>query len=318
MDQTETVTAFHAAARWTGVIDTDRQAWLDARRTMVTASDVAAILGEDSRRSPYHVYVDKLVPSVATEPTLEDLWLWGSVLEQPILTTVARLNGWEYRRGGALLQSRAHPVLGCTLDAEIDRRDGLGWLPLEGKTSQITSEWDATDQDLPMRVLLQVQAQGTVTQAPELPVFALLVGCRPCMITLQPDRDLQTIIVEAAEAFMERVAKLDPPPVGPNDHVAIARLYPQDDGSVRQLPAEVLEWTREIRALAEQQKTIESRAKTLRNSIRLMLENATYGEMPEDVDGSRYWKSGTVRREPYTVAGTEYRDLRLVKKVGKK
>lgn len=63
---TALVSHFLDDAEFTGVRAEDRAGWLALRRTMVTASDVAAILGEDQHRSALSVYVDKITERQVT------------------------------------------------------------------------------------------------------------------------------------------------------------------------------------------------------------------------------------------------------------
>ncbi len=291
-DRTSEVTAFSAASEWTGVRDEDRQAWLELRKTMMTASDIAAILGEDDKRAALDVYVDKVVEQRDEVLAIDDPRFWGSALEQTILRTVARYYGWKYRQGGALLRSRAYPFLGATLDGEVDRGDGRGWLDFEGKTTRIPRGWDEESGQLPTRVLIQVQHQLLVTGAPGAIVFALLQGNIPVQIPIEPSPEFHEIIVREAEAFMVLVARGTPPPPNGTEASgrALQRLYPEADGSAVALPREAIEWTREYQTTSVELKQLEQRkayfAQLLKNSI----GPATYGVLSEDVGGKRCWR----------------------------
>ena len=316
--ETSDVTHFSGAVNWIGVKDVDREPWLEKRRELVTASDVASILGY-SVRSALKVYMDKtLGPEDEEAPGLDDPRFWGSILEQPILSNVACVKGWDYFPGGALLQSKKYPWLGATLDAEIDRRDGNGWIVLEGKTSQVTKEWDEDEQALPQDYLIQAHTQLTVSEAPQAVVFALLMGCRPCQIEIHPDPELSSLIVEESHEFMERVRNLNPPPADHRESSrrALERLHGDDDGSIVQLPPIALEWAQELVRLAEKTKTMERRQNEIRNLMRQTIGNATWGVLtsswapkketenwrrqtfgnapggvpPEPVDGNRFFR----------------------------
>lgn len=292
-DLTHTVTHFSGAAEWTGVTDGDRIAWLAMRQTMVTASDVACILGE-STRSALSVYADKVCPPPEEEEALEldDPRLWGSVLEQPILTTVAAKKGWSYRKGGALLRSRKYPWLGATLDAEIDRHDGNGWINLEGKTSQVTREWDEDEERLPTPYLIQVHSQAVVIDSPLSVVWALLVGCRPCQIDVEKSSRLQSLIVETSHDFMERVKRLDPPDPDHRDssRKALERLHGPGDGDAVRLPAAAVEWAHELAAIAERKKEDKRREDEIKNLLRASIGSASYGVLEKPVDGKQFFR----------------------------
>ena len=313
-DPTPMVTHFDKHAEWTGILDKDRDQWLARRNTLLTASDVGAILGEDPYKSALDVYVDKVTPRTGPEKIgLDDPRFWGQVLEQPILQAVAQHQGWEYQRGGALLVSRQHGHLGCTLDAEIDR--GSGWQPFEGKTSRLPRGWDEESGELPTRVLIQVQTQLLVTGAEQAVVFALLQGSRPVQIEVEASAEFHAVILEESERFMARVKTLDPPsPDGSKaSERALKRLYPTDDGGVVALPPEAADWTREIQELAEQEKELKRRSDELRNLLRASIGTAKYGLLPEKVGGSVTWRWQRQLRKSYTVKESESRVLCALK-----
>jgi putative phage-type endonuclease len=308
----ELVTHFTEHAEYTGVAANDREAWLAMRHVMITASDVAALLGEDPHRAALDVYVDKITERGAQEQIgLDDPRFWGSALEQPILRAVAGFYRWDYHEGGKLLRSRAHPWIGATLDAEIDRHDGRGWIDLEGKTTRIPRGWDEDSGDLPTRVLVQAQSQLLVTGAPVALVFALLQGSRPVQIEVEPSADFHAVIVEETERFMDRVRRLDPPaPDGSrSSERALRRLYPTDDGGSVMLPDSAVDWTREIQELAAQQKALKAREDELRNLLRASIGERKYGLLPEKVGKKRCWRWQVQQRAAYTVEASESRVL---------
>ncbi|HMJ11404.1 MAG TPA: YqaJ viral recombinase family protein, partial [Polyangiaceae bacterium] len=291
-DRTHEVTAFHEHAEWTGVTDSERDAWLTERATMVTASDAAAIIGEDEHRSALEVYVDKIMARREPEQlTLSDPRFWGKLLERPILEGVAQYHGWTFRAGGALLRSRKHSWLGATLDAEIDRGTGVGWEDFEGKTTRVPKGWNEEDGSLPNRVLVQVQAQLLVTGAPSAVVFALLQGSRPCQIEVDPSPEFHAFIAEATEEFIQRVRGMNPPdPDGSASSTrALARLFPHEDGSIVQLAAEAADWTQEVQKIAEQLKVLEARRDELRNMLRKAIGPSSFGLLPGVIGEKSCW-----------------------------
>jgi putative phage-type endonuclease len=312
-DRTAEHTHFSEHAEWTGVTNDDRAAWLDIRRTMVTASDVAAIMGEDQFRSPWDVYVAKRVEQPEAELDLEDPRVLGAVVEQPILQYVAKRRGWNYRKGGALLRSRAYPFLGATLDAEIDRGDGA-WCDLEGKTTELAGDWDEESGQLPTRVLIQAQTQLLVTGAPVAIVFAWLRRWKTATIEVYPSPELHAIIREYAERFLELVRSETPPPVDGRKSTtrAIAQLFAAEDGTAVQLPREAAAWTHEIKELAAQRKELEAREEELKNLLRLHIGNATIGVL-DGVEDIACWRWQLQKRAEHVVQASESRVLRSLK-----
>jgi len=303
-DHTPEVTAFAADCEWTGAQSSDRDAWLAARRDYISASDVAAIMGEDSYRSALDVYADKaLGPLVEERMGLDDPRFWGTVLEQTILGAVANHHGWQYRAGGYLLRSRTHPHLAATLDAEVDRGDG--WRNFEGKTTRVARDWDEDSGSLPTRVLIQTQAQMLVTGAPSTIVFALLQtvkGLQPCMIEVHPSVEFQAIIIETTEEFRERVRTLSPPPADARSRRALERLHPRDQaqGAVM-LGADALEWTAEYQEVSRQIAILSKRKGEIQNLLKQSIGDQSFGVLPEAVGNKTCWRWQRQERLGYTV-----------------
>jgi putative phage-type endonuclease len=290
------------------------EAWLAARKTIVTASDMAAIVGEDPHRSALDVFIDKLTPPQDEILTLDDPRFWGRVMEQPMLQAVARYRGWKYRKGGALLRSRKYPMLGATLDAEVDTGDGI-WIDLEGKTTRLPRGWDEETGELPPRVLVQVQVQLLVTGAPLAIVFALLQGCRPVQIPIRPSLKYHEVLVERAEEFMGMV-KAGTPPV-PDGSMragrALDRLYQHENGSIVALPEESIEWTRKYQEISGQLRVLERRKAYYQQLLKHSMGPATYGVLPDQVGGKRCWRWETQQVPAYEVAEREKRVLMALK-----
>jgi predicted phage-related endonuclease len=316
--RTSDVTHFSDAAMWTGATVHEFQGWLDARRKIITASRMAALLGCDPRIDALDVYVDMVCPRerVVDEDKLDDPMLWGRVLEEPIARTVAKVLDWEIEMGGSLLVSRKHPQIGATLDAEIRPRSGVDWFVYEGKTvaSWMRRDWDEEAGLPPDHILIQAQTQLLVTQAPQDIVFALVGGNIPIRVPVQPDPELHAVMVEAVDEFLERVRELDPPPPTMRSEKALARLYPNENGRRVYLSAEEAEWTRELQELAATRLDCKKRENEIKNRIRASMGEASFAELPEIVGGKQLWKWVTEHRnERPAIPASSSRVLRLVK-----
>lgn len=80
--RTEDVTAFHERAEWIASSH-DQADWLRQRRTMLTASDVAAVMGEDEHQSAVGVYVDKRMEAEQGRlPHKRDRARWNEMVDQ--------------------------------------------------------------------------------------------------------------------------------------------------------------------------------------------------------------------------------------------
>jgi predicted phage-related endonuclease len=320
-ERTPLVTHFHEAAVWTGATVHEFAGWLHARRQIITASRMAALLGCDPRQDALDVYVDMVKPleeelTRSDDEQLDDPRLWGRVLEEPIARTVAKVLDWDIVMGGALLVSRKYAHIGATLDAEIRPRSEIDWFVYEGKTVDVfrRRDWDEEAGLPPDHILIQAQTQLLVTQAPQAIVFALVGGNRPVRIPVHPDQELHAVMVEAVEEFLDQVRRLDPPPPTMRSENALKRLYPHENGERIQLSSEELEWTAELQQLAKERRACEKREAEIKNWIRASMGEASFGELPEETGGKQLWKWVTEHRsERPPVPASNSRVLRLVK-----
>lgn len=309
------------------VHSSDRATWLEARRKLVTASDVAALLGLDPMRDPLSVYLSKRYPPKKEETlTWDDPRFWGLRLEQPIGQIVAGYLGWEFYAGGYLLQSMKHPLLGATLDAEV-RPANENWRPYEGKnvSTWAANDWSLESQVPPDRVLVQGQTQMLVTGADRVQTFALLGGNQPCSIELEPHDELRDVIIEKAEELSDRLKRDDPYPATSKSTEAIKDAFPGDDGSVIDLSSEACELVERCAQLTAERRELEDEQEELRNRLRMAMGTATYGRLPQtvEVDAERagkpvvkafnFVKCGVTFRPAHQVAASESRSLLFVK-----
>lgn len=268
-----------------------RDEWLEARRKLMTASDVAAILGLDPKRDALSVFISKRYPPKREAAlTWHDARFWGLKLEQPIGQIVAEYLNWEFFPSGYLLQSKAHPLLGATLDAEVRPLNDNGrprdkWRPYEGKNvgTWMADDWHPEDQTPPHRVLIQTQTQMMVTAAECVEAFALIGGNNPCPIQVGPHEPFRQVIIEKAEELFDRLKRDDPYPATEKSTEAIKEAFPGDDGSVIQLPREACRLVEMAAKLSRERSDLNEQEQAIRNEIKMMMKEATFGVLPEPV-----------------------------------
>lgn len=315
-DRTSEVSAFSEYAVWTGITDESRSDWLKARRHIITASRIPALLGLSPFEDAIDVYVDAITEGPANDEELgmSDPRKWGKALERSIAETAAGFYGWNLRMSGALLVSRRYPWIGCTQDAEVEEVPGSEiWCSYEGKTvSQFKArDWDEDNGRAPDHVIAQTQAQLLVTGAPKTIISCLIGGNRFVRIDHSPIDDFAAVILEAVDEMRDRIAMLDPPPPTFRSKKAIAALYPEDDGTSVVLSKDAQEWTRELLEIAPKQKELEQRSEALRNMIKLEIGESSTGVLVDEIDGKTRWTNNLIRRAGYQVNPTSFRQLRL-------
>lgn len=300
-DRTPEVTAFYEGARWLGVTADDRPSWLAARQSVVGASEVAAILGESKWEDAFNIFIQKTSPPVDEELTIRDPRVWGLAHERPNAEIAAKYLKWpRLRWGGALLASREWPWLATTLDAEIIREEGGPWEVYEGKSSKYEDGWDEDEQMVPLAYLLQANSQLMVTKAPAAFLFGVIGGSNPKQIVVRPRESFWPVIAAATRAFMDLVERAEPPPVTSKSGRGLEKLFPEAQAGKRvMLPKQALEWTADYKELLEREKTIKEAKAEIQNKVKLLIGDAEYGELPEDVGGVGRWE--WTARESYEV-----------------
>lgn len=147
----------------------NREQWLEMRRGMICASDVAALVGASKWGDQYTVWADKtgrVAPSATTRAQAR-----GLIFEDPILELWAKHDAdfpIEFRRMG-LMRSRLWPHLGATVDRVSICP--LGRCLAEVKSAADTQQWE--DDEVPVEYQFQGQTQLAVTGRDHVHFIAL-------------------------------------------------------------------------------------------------------------------------------------------------
>jgi len=294
-----------------------RKEWLAKRRELITASDVAAILGFDDRagRSPLEVFAAKKTGKNLPD---NDRILFGREYELGTAAIYAHKTGRAVRDIGStrLTMHPNIPWLGATLDRvtwpldadpEIDHGH-----PLELKyIDDFRKIAEFTDGDCPLWLQIQLQIQ--------IACHGALLGSWAAKIPgsfAYGDLDRNDGFLESTipllEDFRRRLREDDPPPVSsPRDLAPIKKLFPLDSGETKQLYDTVLGVVNEWEAAKIDVKAVTDKAERLEAEIRYVLGSATFGILP---DGTMVTLK-TTEKKGYTVdyPPTSYRTLRRVK-----
>lgn len=306
---------------------------LALRRTLITASDVPAILGIDPHRTAIDVWTEKVAPEKAKrlDAATEYAFARGHALEPALIDYAARQRGVFPVRNATTLVHRVIPWLGATPDAlafaNADDAARAG-SPLEVLEAKSVGRWHArlwSDEHgnaVPARhVIAQVQIQLAVVGVSVGVVSAdLPYEDEPQVFEVERDDELIGIVVESCERF--RVDYLEArriPPDKSNEKTAeaVRALFPKPkseallaaDEADELVAEELFAVRRELGVLVDRKKGLEAR---LTHRI---------GEA-EGMKGREWrafwrWQEGYVVRE-HTVDGGRRLDLRMNPKTKKK
>ena len=266
----------------------DRAEWLEARKKLVTASDVAAILGWDPFRSALDVYVQKKTGYVQDET---DAMLMGHAFEPGIAKLYELKTGRHVEDPGdfTIFISDENPMIGATLDRitwKEDEIDSDGFMvgivsshgsPLELKHVgwPMRSYWQ---DGCPLHVEIQNQIQQYCSGA-QWGAFCGVVGGSEIHYG-DIDRSDTFIAdgIHAIEEFKWRLNNDRPPMVThPRDLAPIKRLYSAEDGETVSLGPDALKKAnRWEQAKADAAASFDE--KSLREAeLRAMMKDASFG-----------------------------------------
>lgn len=270
----------------TALLSSPREAWLLARRELVTASDCAAILGLDERRSAYAVWAEKT----------GDLDFRDSI-------DMARGRRFEAVIGEEYSIQTGRPVFPKEDPYEIAIHPDLPWLgatldmmtvcdphalaatparaPLQIKMA-IGSAKDWRDEP-PTAYLIQVAIEIACARA-DWGALCALVGPGPLKtIDLERDDAFLALAIPKLEEFHWKVKNRIAPEVDGSDSTAAAlkALYATDDGETVELGPEgqalADAWdSHDLLAEAEREQI-----EAAKNGLRSRIGTATFGRLPD-------------------------------------
>jgi putative phage-type endonuclease len=288
-----------------------RAEWLAKRRELITASDVAAILGFDPRRTALDVYVSKVTGEEIED---NDAMLLGRELEDGIANVYAAKTGRYVRDTGAtdITIHPSIPWLGATVDRDTWDIDEDPMLdppsPLEIKHAGFMKrrEWDG---DIPIWLQIQLQTQVACKDASWGAYCGVVGGIEIHLGDMDRNDDFIESMIPRLEIFRQRIIDKDPPPVSsPKCLDAIKRLYPEDNGETVPLDSYAVELANEWEQAKENITSCKRSLDELEAKLRAMIGDATFGALP---DGTILTLTTTTRKGyTCTVKPTTSRTMR--------
>lgn len=294
------------------VLGDPRARWLAARRELVTASDVAAILGHDPRRGAFKVWAEKLG---FIEPEDAPWMRRGRRFEAPIAEEYGEETGRPVFAPDPY-EIAIHPDvpwLGSTLDRETEGCEASpapapGRAPLELKnvSGLKAKEWRA---DPPKHFQIQVQVQIACTRAQWASLAAIIAGLQLVWKdVLRHDRFIANML-PALDRFRWHVRQRIPPEADglPGTTAALKALYPPEgDGSTRDLGADALEVVERWEEAKERKRIATAEERAERNRLLALVQSSSLANLP---DGT-WLRRRSVEREAYEVEETTYSVLK--------
>lgn len=240
--------------------------WLEARRELVTSTDLPIVLGLSPYKSEGALAREKLgTPDVEDIDARRDRMLrLGLALEDIVRAEDEREHGIKLRRVNRLVTSRAIPWAATSLDFE---RVGERTI-VEAKTSR-AGRWD---DGLPQDVEAQVRWQMGVAGYPRAHVVVLRYGTELECFDLEHEEPLFQGLVTIAEDFRRRLALGGP---FAENAASVKARWPRDDGSEMAADADLDDAVYALLALREKRKALEADEERVETAIKTRMATAT-------------------------------------------
>jgi putative phage-type endonuclease len=218
----------------------------EERRSAITSTDVAAILGLSKWATALSVYQDKVGESEERPVTLP-MWM-GNRMEAIVSELYCEATGNKVRADNRFHRHPQYPWLATHLDRRVVSDPGH---IVELKTRDRMRGWgDDGSADIPVDTWAQVQTQMIVTGAREVHV-AVLFGSRAFRVySILPDSLFEsTLIPELTQFWFENVLKgIPPPPSGRTTDTRILNGMPGGNtGSMKSATPEMEEVVQRLR-----------------------------------------------------------------------
>lgn len=248
---------------------------IEARRSLIGASEAGAALGLSRYRGPWQVWACK----VGLRPGFSGNWdtSRGDALEPLIL-------GWYARQTGAFLSvpgtipHRSIPCVGATPDS-LASKDGRQWLveakAPSGRTRQFWGE-PGTD-EIDLEYCPQAVVQMAVFDLDFVDVAASIAGEEPLVYRVHRQKDLETLLLSRLESWWKRHVEGREPPSADGSEELRAWLedrYGRHDGLMLDATPTIERWGRQLGRVRAKQDHLERARSRLENQFRAVIADA--------------------------------------------
>lgn len=263
----------------------DRDAWLAARREVITATDIAAIVGIHPYRSAHQVFLDK--KGMELEKGQSEPMYWGTVLEAQIGAWYAEHHDVKMEPG-YFVRAESDPF-GATPDFLIGS-DEL----LEVKVAGINAArafGDPGSDRVPDQYHVQVTWQMLVTGRRKARLAVLLPTLHVNVYEIPWDADLARHLAFHGRKFWgEYILADNPPPLSGHkpDSEYLKERFPTDNGAVVAASPAIEELIAELGWLRKELGEKELRKDEIENQIKAFMGEATF---LESIEGKFSWKA---------------------------
>ncbi len=246
-----------------------REDWLEARRSGIGGSDIAAILGVNRNRTGLHVYLDKL--GELDDQGDNAAAYWGRVFEAPVAQHWADL---------LVYPVPAEIGSGAGVHATFPYPESI----YEGKTAHFMKAHEWGDGEfVPDSYQAQCQWAMGVWDLPRVHITCLIGGQQFVEAVVERDQELIDDLLTVGAEFWGRVVRRDPPPLegmpaGPSLDL-LKKLHGTGNGEIVDIGERGLDLLVEYQAAKEEERAAEKRADAAKVAVWELLGDATEGHV---------------------------------------
>jgi len=281
------------------LIDTKKMShseWLRKRREGVGGSEISVIMGLSKYKSPYELWLEK-TNKVEIEETSNEVAYFGTVLEDVVRKEYAKREGVKVERCHFMFKDgpRIANIDGAVpFEGKRSFVKGkfVGRKLFEAKTSSayLSADWGLAGSDaVPDGYILQVHQYMSMLGADVCDISCLHGGNQFKTYTINFDKDLDSVIQEAIDAFWNQHVKKDIPP-DPRSLLEVQQMYPISKAS-NIIASEEIEYAwRELKDVREEIKELKLTEGCLKDEISIYLGKNDELRLPNG-DRAVTWKT---------------------------
>jgi putative phage-type endonuclease len=289
----------------------EREAWLEARKEGIGASESATIMGLNPYQSLYTLFMERTGQIPRRGDEQNRFMDWGNRLEPVVAQAFSDETGRPVARHGILCRSRQYPSLLATPDY-IQTVEDRPLALLECKTAgaHLAEQWENAP---PAHYRCQVQHQLLVMGYEWGSLACLIGGNLFKWADQERNQRFQTALARRGERFMQMVrGELPPPEPDAHPSTSATLMALVADGRAVNLPDIALYWHEENVKAAREESEAKKRKEEYRDLLRAAMGRASYGILPGD---NGMYKFVAVHKPEVVLPASDSRQLRHNKKV---
>lgn len=253
----------------------DHEKWLKTRGLGIGGSDAAVIMGLNSYKSPYQLWMEKTGQAEAPDLSGNQRIYWGVKNEPNVADWFMEDTGKKVKRLGTL-QSREYPFMLANVDRTIIGENA----GLEIKTAGVSQAKKWKGDEIPDAYYCQCLHYLAVTGADRWYIAVLIGGNDAIYKVVERNEDDIKALIQAEEDFWNLVETNTPPPVdgSPSCAAALSTQYKGGDPNLTiLLPSDadgVIESLENDRAIMD---ALKKQITEKENRLKALLGNAEEG-----------------------------------------